>query len=70
MTISIEATAIAVAHLQAVKEDEDLDFPYKTTESDSVTQARTAEYVRNQEPIVPLQYDREQEPEPKNSERV
>lgn len=65
--------AIAVAQLQAVEEDEDLDFPYELTESDSVTQERTAEYVRNQEPIVPPQEDLEHKPKPNNkirSERI
>lgn len=56
--------AIAMAQLQAVEEEADLDFPFEPTESDLVKQERTAEYVRNQEPIVPPQ--EEQEPEPKN----
>lgn len=37
--------AIAIAQLQAVEEEEDLDFLYEATESDSVIQERTAEYV-------------------------
>lgn len=67
--LSAKEAAIAVAQLQALEEDEALDYPYEPTESDSATQEKTAEYVRNQESIVPPQDDLEQEPEPNNKIR-
>lgn len=61
---SKKEAAIAMAQLQAVEKEDNFDFLYEPTESASVIQESTAEFVRNQEPIVPPQEDLEEEPAP------
>lgn len=56
--------AIAMAQLQGVEKEDNFDFLYEPIESASVIQEGTAEFVRNQEPIVPPQKDLEEEPAP------
>lgn len=53
-----------MAQLQGVEKEDNFDFLYEPTESASVIQESTAEFVRNQEPIVPPQKDLEEEPAP------